>query len=57
MHTYRIKATSTHYYDFSIEANSEVEAIEKVRHIENSMSIDDFIDGYSALDITEINVE
>lgn len=57
MDTYRIKATSIHYYDFSIEANSEVEAIEKVRHIENTMSIDDFIDGYSALDITEINVE
>jgi len=56
MDTYRIKASSTHYYDFSIEANSEAEAIEKVRYIENSMSIDDFIDGYSPLDITEIQV-
>jgi len=47
----------TQYYEFNIEADSEQEAIDEVRRIENTQSVDDYIDGWAPLEITDIEEE
>jgi len=57
MPNYRILGSMTQYYEFNIEANSEQEAIDEVRRIENTQSVDDYIDGWEPLEITDIEEE
>jgi len=42
MPNYRILGSMTQYYEFNIEADSEQEAIDEVRRIENTQSVDDY---------------
>ncbi len=57
MTNYRILGSATQYYEFNIEAESEQEAIDEVRRIENTQSVDDYIDGWEPLVITKIAEE
>jgi len=57
MPNYRILGSMTQYYEFNIEADSEQEAIDEVRRIENTQSVDDYIDGWEPLKITDIEEE
>jgi len=57
MPNYRILGSMTQYYEFNIEADSEQEAIDEVRRIENTQSVDDYIDGWAPLEITDIEEE
>lgn len=56
MPTYKIDASRTYFYDLIIEANSEQEALDKVKYIDEAMDMEDYFGGTDALQIDRIEV-
>jgi hypothetical protein len=57
MPLYRITATKETYYEFDIEAESEVLAIEEVNRIELNENVEDYAYDWYPLEITDIEEE
>jgi hypothetical protein len=51
---YTILAKRETYYEFPIEADSEQEAIDKMRNIDDVADVDDYAYEYSALSIQTV---
>jgi hypothetical protein len=52
MKEYKIQGQQTNFYNFTISANSEQEAIDEVRRIENFNDINEYIDFSEPMEIT-----
>ena len=57
MANYRIVATRETKFEFSIEADSEAEALEELQRIDDSEEPDEYAFEYSAFTVTEIELE
>ena len=53
---YTILAKRETYYEFPIEADSEQEAIDKMRNIDDVADVDDYAYDFSALVVSSIEV-
>jgi hypothetical protein len=56
MTNYIILAKRETYYEFPIEADSEQEAIDKMRNIDDVADVDDYAYDFSALVVSSIEV-
>ena len=56
MTKYTILAKRETYYEFPIEADSEQEAIDKMRNIDDVADVDDYAYDFSALVVSSIEV-
>jgi hypothetical protein len=56
MTNYTILAKRETYYEFPIEADSEQEAIDKMRNIDDVADVDDYAYDFSALVVSSIEV-
>ena len=57
MPLYKITATKETYYEFEIEAESEVQAIEEVNRIELTEDVEEYAYDWYPLEITDIEEE
>jgi hypothetical protein len=56
MPTYKVDASRVVYYDLIIEAESEQEALDKVKNIDEAMDMEDYWGGEDSLQINSIGV-
>lgn len=56
MPTYKIDASRIYFFDLIIEADSEQEALDKVKFIDEAMDMEDYFGGVDALQIDRIEV-
>jgi len=57
MPLYTILATRATNFEFIIEANSEIEALEEMQRIDDFQDSDEYAYEYSAFEVTDIEVE